>query len=301
MPKKPPVDPGRWALAVALLALGGVVLLLFQVRELRTAVRSTRPAVSHRMEPKTEPAKPRPSATVPLPVKRPAVSGGRIALVLDDWGYNKRNFSFLKSVKVPLTVAVLPSVPYSGSVSRAAAAAGHEVILHLPMESERQGIHVEAGTLTTDMSDAEILDHLDSALRTVSDAKGVSNHQGSEATSDQRLMRTLLTELKRRRLYFLDSLVIPTSVGRETAAAVGIPFARRAVFLDNDSDPEVIRARFMELIHRVDREGAAVGIGHDRVSTVQVLETIIPELQAAGYRFVPVSELTEVPREERDS
>ena len=76
--------------------------------------------------------------------------------------------------------------------------------------------------------------------------KGVSNHMGSKATEDRELMTTILAELKRRRLFFVDSVTSDRSVCAPVAAALKIPFARREVFLDNRNERKAIERQFAE-------------------------------------------------------
>ncbi|MBI3322923.1 MAG: divergent polysaccharide deacetylase family protein [Candidatus Omnitrophica bacterium] len=234
---------------------------------------------------------PRPPAPAPAPF--PA-GRGRIAIVLDDWGYSMSQVPELRAIRAPLTVAVLPGLPHSADVAREAAGRGHEVILHMPMEAVNPDEPREEGrTLLKGMARSEILELLDRSLATVPLAEGISNHQGSKVTSDPGSMEVVLRETKRRGLYFLDSLVTSRSVCAEVARKVKVRFAQRAVFLDNEESAPRIRERLVELAQAAAEKGAAVGIGHDRPVTVEVLRRAVPQLEEAGYTLVAVSELAE--------
>jgi len=259
------------------------------------------PSRSHAVYPKVHPS---PTVSVPKPQK-PGVGmesqtfafppgNGKIALVLDDWGYNLYNVSALERIRAPLTLAILPHLPYSDDVARLAKAHGHEVILHMPMQAVSDSASQEPSTVLVGMPKERVSHLVDEALRTVPEAVGISNHQGSKATADRTSMTFVLTESKRRGLYFLDSYVTPHSVARKVADRLKVPFARRDVFLDNDPDPAAIRQRLLELVRLANRKGYAVGIGHDRPLTLSIIEQAIPDLQRAGYTLVPVSQLIEV-------
>ena len=226
---------------------------------------------------------------------RVAPPGPRIAVVLDDWGYNTRNLPALTRLHRRVTVAVLPRLPYSSTVARQARAAGCEVILHLPMESHRRdtnpGFRMEAKTILTSMPDREVADNVAEALASVPGCRGASNHQGSKGTEDARVMREVLRQLQARRLYFLDSLSTPRSVARTVARAVGVPYARRQRFLDNENRVPYIEAQVRRLVDDARAHGAAIGIGHDRPVTLAVLERLLPQLEAQGVRCVYVSDL----------
>jgi polysaccharide deacetylase 2 family uncharacterized protein YibQ len=218
---------------------------------------------------------------------------GKIAIVLDDWGYSLTQLQLLSAIQKPVTVAVLPNLPYSAQVAETAHACGHEVILHMPMEAKSSTAPKEAGTILTTMSRQEILKILSSAFQSVPFAKGISNHQGSKATADSQVVETVLGEAKRRNLYFLDSLVIQDSICGQVAGRMNLKFARRAVFLDNQENPAVIREGLLQLAKIASQKGAAVGIGHDRPVTLQVLQEMIPAMERAGYTLVPVSKLAD--------
>lgn len=245
--------------------------------------------VLYRLILEREPAVAPTPVTPSVPV--PSGSKGTIAIVLDDWGYTLKNIPVLESIRQPLTVSILPNLPHSAEVSRTAHARGHEVILHLPMEAENPNVPRENGTLLVGMPRAQILAMMDDAIRSVPGIKGVNNHQGSKATADPVLMRTVLEELKRRRLYFLDSQTAHHSVGPELARQLKVPFAQRAVFLDNSASPKEIQTQLDQLARLAHQKGYAIGIGHDRPATMQLLKKSVPELEKQGYRFVPVSEL----------
>lgn len=199
----------------------------------------------------------------------------------------------LTAIHQPLTVSVLPSLPYSAQVAGAAARSRHQVMLHMPMEALDSHASKEKEMLEVGMSGPQILALLDRALATVPGAQGVNNHQGSKATSDLPLMRVVLQDLKRRRLFYLDSFVTKQSVCEQAAKEAGLRFARRDVFLDNVESHDAIAKQLHLLAETAARQGSAIGIGHDRPVTLAVLREEVPALKKAGYTFVPVSELTE--------
>ena len=216
---------------------------------------------------------------------------GKIAIVLDDWGYSLQQVPALKSIRQPLTISILPALPHSSDVAKVANAQGDEVILHLPMEAQDPHAPREAGTILTSMPKREVIQRLNQSLATVPYVKGINNHQGSKATADRALMKVVLGEIKQRNLYFLDSLVTSQSVCGEVARGLKLKFATRSVFLDNAEDPAAIRGRLAHLASVASEKGYAIGIGHDRPTTLEVLQASLPALEKAGYELVPVSEL----------
>jgi hypothetical protein len=78
------------------------------------------------------------------------------------------------------------------------------------------------------------------------------------------------------------------------AKKMGIPTARRDVFLDNVDSPEEVKKRLKELVIMAKRKGSAIGIGHaTKVSTAEVLFEEIPKLIEKGIKIVPASTIVE--------
>lgn len=233
------------------------------------------------------PAKePKEIAVVPPPV----VIKGRIAIVLDDWGYNLRNLQTLSKIKYPLTLSVLPNLSYSRQIAEKAHRLGFEIILHLPMEPMEK-FRLEKDTILTNMDARQITAILDKDLAAVPYCRGVSNHMGSRATGDIRTMKIVFGELKKRRLFFLDSLVSSRSVCSELAGQMDLPFAKRDIFLDNEEDARYISRQLQKLKSRARTQGKAIGIGHDRPVTLAVLKEELPKLEKEGYKIVFVSQM----------
>ncbi len=215
----------------------------------------------------------------------------KIAIVLDDFGYGTANLQEFFSIGEPLTLSILPGEAYSREVAEAAAEKGYEAILHLPMEAMNPNIASEPRTIKTSMSKDEITADINWAISTVPGIKGVSNHMGSKATADINVMRTTLGLLKKKGLYFLDSRSTAESVCKQAASDIGVKFAQRDVFLDNESDINYIKNQLLSAKHIAEKHGSAIAIGHDRKNTAKALKEVMPEFAREGVEFVYLSEL----------
>lgn len=221
---------------------------------------------------------------VPLPIK------GKIAIVIDDWGYNLDNLVLLSQIRYPLTASILPNIAYSKTVALELHKNGSQIILHLPLEPHEK-FRLEQNTILVSMDEATIRNIIQKDLANVPYALGVSNHMGSKATEDLRTTRIVFKELKRRKLYFLDSVVSSKSVASGVARQEHISFAKRDVFLDNEEEPEYIKRQIYKLKTKAEAYGRAIGIGHDRRITLEVLREVMPQLEKEGFKFVFVSDL----------
>ncbi len=222
----------------------------------------------------------------------------RIAFVIDDWGYNKRNIDLLFQIKRPLTISILPNLRYSGYIAEAVKENDemYDIILHLPLES-RNNEAVEANTIRTNMEKDRILSILEQDIKTIPGLIGVSNHQGSKATGDEKTMGIILGELKKRGLFFLDSVTTPDSVSHDIARGIGLRFLKRDVFLDLTDQTDhkhfssYIKKQIRELAAIALKRGNAVGVGHNKKTTLEVIKEIIPELERQGIIIVPLEKL----------
>ncbi len=226
-----------------------------------------------------------PGISFPFGGSRPAVT-----FVLDDMGHTREHLPELERLGRDVTYAVLPLLKHSVFFAAHGRAQGAEVILHLPLESIK-GTIPGPGLITSPMSDAQVLESLRRNLASVPGALGVNNHMGSKGTSDQRLMRLILGELKTRGLFFLDSKTSPSSIALPLARQMGLRSTGRDIFLDNQDNREAVRqdVRALEAVAR--RQGYGVGIGHYRLNTLAVLLEEIPRLKRAGFQIVPLAEI----------
>lgn len=222
-----------------------------------------------------------------LPVPRPAPQM-TVALVIDDMGLDRRRSD--RTVRLPgaLTLAYLPYAQDLPGQTRAARAAGHEVILHMPMEP--LGPHDPGpSALRATLGEEENLGRLRAALAAVPGAVGVNNHMGSRFTENAAALGPILAEIGARGLYFLDSRTSPRSLAYTTARELGVPALGRDVFLDDSNDPDAITTQIAAMEARARRTGSVIAIGHPREATLEALEAWLATAERRGFRTIPLS------------
>ncbi len=230
----------------------------------------------------------------PAPPKPPVLSGTtpRAAIIVDDGGYGTLASDTILAMDTRLTLAILPDTPFARETAETARSRGFEVLVHLPLESEGAGAAFPE-QLTTSMNEDQMLERLDAALARVPGSAGVNNHTGSKFTADASAMQRLLSGIKRRDLFFVDSRTTPDTVAESCARELGVPTASRSVFLDNEPEPEAIRAQAAALVEMAESGVPAIGICHFRASTARLLPEIVRLLEARGVSLVHVSELVQ--------
>jgi uncharacterized protein len=227
----------------------------------------------------------------PPPVRK---SRTRMAIIIDDGGYVRADTDRVLNLDTRLTLAILPNTPHGKDTAREGAAAGFEIMLHMPMETHSATEQAVEGTLFTAMGKKEIQKLTRDALDQYPEVVGVNNHTGSKFTENAEKLNFVFDVLKERDLYFIDSYTKSTSVALDTAARKGLFTARRDVFLDNEEDTNSIRTQFERLVKEAIEKGSAIGIGHfQKPNTAKVLAEELPKLKNAGIDLVHASELVQ--------
>jgi polysaccharide deacetylase 2 family uncharacterized protein YibQ len=179
--------------------------------------------------------------------------------------------------------------PNAAHLAEAARKAGHEIMVHVPMEPINRDADPGKNALLTSLSREEILRRLQWDLAQFQGYVGINNHMGSRFTQDAEGMQVVLGELKARGLLFLDSRTIASSVGDSLAARLGLTHLKRDVFLDNVIDEADIRKALARAEAVAKKQGFAIAIGHPHPDTVAALRQWIPEAKAKGFVLVPIT------------
>lgn len=244
----------------------------------------------------TPPRPPRAPIAVPKPgtwlaeAQRSARSLDRpaIAVVIDDLGLNIPGMNAAFRLPPPLTLSFLPYAEDLPSKAATGSKAGHELMVHVPMEpmgTENPG----PDALRVGLSDSELRARLERALSRFEGFVGINNHMGSRLTPDAGAMGEVMRVLGPRGAFFLDSMTTSRSQGAAAAERAGIPTATRDIFLDDLDDPAAIRRQLAQVEQVARRTGTAIAIGHPRPATLAALRDWLPGLQERGFIPVPVS------------
>jgi len=219
---------------------------------------------------------------------------GKICLIIDDFGYNLNSVvkRFLE-LDIPATFAILPGHAYSKKIANLANEAGLEVMVHMPMESKDFLPGEDRFILSKKMTQKEIRQRMRKALIEISQAKGINNHQGSDATESRKVMRAVAEVLKTEGKYFIDSKTSANSVAFDQMKQANVPVAIRTVFIDYEDNQEIVNQQMKQLALLAREMGRAIGIAHPRSNTLFVFQKEIPRLIEEGFNFVFASEVVE--------
>lgn len=217
----------------------------------------------------------------------------RVAIIIDDLGYQMEIAQRILNLNYPVAISVLPFLPYSQSISRMAQERNGTVLLHMPMEAHNPSINPGEGAIFSTMNEEEIRNKLGTIFQDLPDVNGMNNHMGSKLTENREIMEIILSVIRDKGLFFVDSLTSPDSVGYKLSKEMGIKTAHRSVFLDNEQDLDYIRNQVKTLKELALQNGSAIAIGHPYCNTIDILVEAQLLLQAEGIEIVRLEELLE--------
>ncbi len=218
-------------------------------------------------------------------------SRGTLVFVIDDAGHNLWQLEPFLRLPGPVTIAVLPGLPYTRKAAARVKEAGKELMLHQPMEA-LGSLDPGPGAIRSDMDDASIRRVVRANLAQVSGAVGMNNHMGSRTTADTRIMAAVLDEAKAAGVYYLDSLTTGDSVVHSVASLMRQSTWERSVFLDNTPDKASMLHYIAEGTKIAEKRGYAVMIGHVwSAELAQTLSELYPTLIEQGFSLSTISRI----------
>lgn len=212
-----------------------------------------------------------------------------VAFLIDDAGLDRKGTQRAIKLSGPVTLSFMSYANDVAEQSVAARAAGHEVMLHLPMEPlDAKRNNPGPNALYVGLDEAELQRRLNWHLDRFPDYVGVNNHMGSRFTANAAGMALVMNEIGRRQVFWLDSLSGPNSAGPALARQRGLDAAERDLFLDDERSPGIAyELGAMERIAKA--RGDVIAIGHPHGSTLAAIENWMASAKERGFSIVPVS------------
>lgn len=212
-----------------------------------------------------------------------------LSIVIDDVGIDQKRSAKSIELEGPLTFAFIPYGRNLQKFADTARSRGHEIMLHLPMEPQNPAVDPGPKAMLTVLEQEELKKRLLWNLEQFDGYVGLNNHMGSKFTAWKPGMALVLEELRKRRIFFMDSVTSPKTVGFKLAREMGVDVAVRDVFLDHDQDIPAIQKQLKRLEDIALRKGHAIAIGHPHDNTTAALRDWLENVEERGFRLVPVS------------
>jgi polysaccharide deacetylase 2 family uncharacterized protein YibQ len=216
----------------------------------------------------------------------------RIAIVVGGLGIDAdATRNAIAALPGDVTLAFAPYDQKLAADVASARAAGHELLLQIPLEPfNYPKIDPGPNTLTADASPAENQGRLRWLLGRMTNYVGVVNYLGARFTAEEGALAPVMQEIASRGLLYLDD----GSSARSQAAAVAgnsTPFLRADVVLDADLDPAAIDDRLSQLQAIARQRGYAIATATAFPATVDRVNNFIKIAANKGIVIVPVSAL----------
>ncbi|WP_164854881.1 divergent polysaccharide deacetylase family protein [Devosia sp. 1566] len=244
---------------------------------------------------------PRISATGQTPFQayaRPvdhALVGGkpRIALVVTGLGINEQgSLQAIEQLPDAVTLGFAPYGKTLQSTVAAARAAGHEVLLEIPLEpfdfpQNDPGPH----TLLTGETTQSNLDRLFWLMARFGGYAGVLNNMGARFTASGADFAPVVEELGARGLGYLDDGSSNRSLAPQLAGSNKVPFARADLLVDANPAQAAILSALGSLEAKAVENGSAIGIVSALPISVSTIAQWASELESRGVVLVPATAL----------
>lgn len=224
----------------------------------------------------------------PLPGKPDAP---RIALIVEGLGVGA-NATSDAIAKLPGQVT-LGFVPYGAQVAALAAqarAAGHEVLLQVPMEPfDYPDNDPGPQTLLTSLTPEQNIDRLHWVMSQFQGYVGLANSMGARFTASETSFAPILRETAKRGLIFVDDGSNPRSVAAQIAGANNLPFARADVIIDAVPTPGEIDRALGRLEMAARERSIAIGIASALPVSIEQIAKWAKSAASRGLLLVPIT------------
>ncbi|MBI1362186.1 MAG: divergent polysaccharide deacetylase family protein [Alphaproteobacteria bacterium] len=221
----------------------------------------------------------------------PVAGAPKVSLIVSGLGL-KASHTLAAINDLPPEVT-LSFVPYANDLQtwiNRARAAGHEVLLELPMEPyDYPNVDTGPYTLLTSASTDENIRRLNLLLGKASGYFGVTNYQGAKFATDTHAAGPVFDALKSHGLVFVNDGAAARSVLPDAAKTSGLSFHVADRIVDVETSADAIDHQLLQLEALALQNGDAIGIGYAYPVTIEQFRIWTQGLKAKGYQLAPVS------------
>ena len=219
-----------------------------------------------------------------------ASDAARVAIVIGGVGIDADGSQQAIALPGPVTLALAPYGPNLKATMADARAAGHELLLQVPLEPfNYPSTDPGPRTLTVNATPAENIDRLHWLMSRVTNYVGVVNYMGARFTGEADALTPVLAEIGHRGLLYLDD---GSSARSQAVALAGnTPVLRADVVLDADLTPAAIDQRLDQLRAIARQRGYAIATGSAFAATIDRVQAFVHAAADRGVTIVPLSSL----------
>ncbi len=228
----------------------------------------------------------RPSGLTTANVRLP-----RVALVVGGLGISETaTRNAIEKLPPEVTLSFAPYGRDLQSWIDKARAAGHEVLLELPMEPYDYPANDPGPyTLLTSLSAGDNLDRLSWLMSRFTGYVGVTSYQGAKFTADKTAMEPILEALESRGVMYVDPGTSRRSTAPELAKELGLPWTTGNRSVDPTRTPRAIDEALIALQQQAGQNGVVVGLGTAFPVTIERIQKWTENLGQDNIVLIPVS------------
>jgi len=216
-----------------------------------------------------------------------------VALVVGGLGINATHTkSAIEELPPEVTLSFAPDANRLQYWIDRARAAGHEVLIELPMENYDYGrMKMHPQTLLAGKGADVNVPRLNTLLGRASGYFGVINYQGAKFAEDAAAVRPVLDVLSKRGVALVEDGSLEEASLDKVADQSHVRYAKAASPIDTKLTADDINLELMELETIAKEKGAAMGAGYAFPITIEMAKIWASELGPKGIILAPVSAL----------
>lgn len=215
----------------------------------------------------------------------------KITLVLGGMGLNAALTQ--KAIDLLPGDVTLGFAPYGENLQaqvNEARAAGHEILLQVPMEPVGYpGNSPGPGTLLSDATPEQNLASLKWLMSRFAGYSGITNYMGARLLGAEDALRPVMKEVTARGLVYLEDASVSMTLSPKVAQDLRLPLQRAGMVIDANPTAPAIAAALAKLEKEATRNGAAIATGSGLDVTIETVAEWAKTLQERGILLVPVS------------
>jgi len=215
----------------------------------------------------------------------------RIALIVGGLGMTQKHTdAAINELPPEVTLSFVPYAPNLQTWINKARAAGHEVMIELPMEAyDYPNVDTGPLTLVTSARTEENIRRLNALLGKATGYFGVTNYQGAKFATDGAAAAPVMKVLKERGLVFVHDGGAARSALPQTANQTGLDFTVADRIVDAELTADSIDRQLLALEALAIQNGRAIGVGFAYPVTIEQFRLWAQGLKAKGYQLTPAS------------
>jgi len=215
----------------------------------------------------------------------------KITLVLGGMGLNPRLTR--KAIDELPGDVTLGFAPYGDNLQdqvNRARAAGHEILLQVPMEPVGYpGTNPGPSTLLSDVKPEQNLIALQWLMSRFAGYSGITNYMGARLLVSEDALRHVMKEVKSRGLVYLEDASVSMTLSPKVTKDLRLPVQRASMVIDAEPTVPAIQAALARLERDAARNGSVIATGSGLDITIETVAEWAKTLQEKGILLVPVS------------